>query len=538
MSARTAAGVGTKSEYDCRRVAAGRFARLLARIAKARARRTSPGLRWKAHWVAQEEAIAPSGVRIRHEHLHFAGLRVYRAVRVVKRCGRRWSSSFAAEAVPRDTPTLPTLTASASLDRAVSFLVKRGLAPRRLRVVPGGEQRIALESAPTVLEAGPGFAEPVRAHLEVFALDASLAVPSWVLEVAPVGAGRFEVAVAAEAGGPVLFCTRVDSCLTFDARWRPHPAAPLALQSHPRAPNLQPLGHAPRTASDWLAAAGVAEGPHVVCYSGSGGQATALASESVENAFVWCNTLFDLFAGFGFDDSLGAFGAGQDPLRVRLWNSSYEGAGWFVNDVDGARPLMALHANKKKAGCHAALDPTIVVHEYVHGVTSRLLGGRSLKNPYSGREAQGLNEGYSDYFALTVVSALARRDGQPDVRSIGSLFAPPALRDYSGFRKRFGKGLDRYGLGMVWCAGLLDGRQRLLGDLGMAPDAADTYVWEALLTSLRGMAPSCPRHGCLTLGHARDALRTAATQVATDRSTQVPAAAPAALDQGLADRGI
>ena len=51
---------------------------------------------------------------------------------------------------------------------------------------------------------------------------------------------------------------------------------------------------------------------------------------------------------------------------------------------------------------HTAFDSTVVFHEFMHGVTNRLVGGplnvRALDAPQSG----GMGEGWGDYVACTI----------------------------------------------------------------------------------------------------------------------------------------
>jgi len=327
---------------------------------------------------------------------------------------------------------------------------------------------------------------------------------------------RCEVVVSADRTRPVvMFSHRLTSCLDFDASWVRFPAEGAVTATFPLPPLTAPIGRPSTPASNWLDAPGIASGPNVSCHIGTRDSTHGLQGPNVENAFVWCNFLHDFFASFGFDRSLGAFDTGEDELQVRVFDSKTELGGLFDNKVDGFSPQMELFATRSSSGVHAALDPSILIHEYTHGVSNRLLGGTELASPFAGREAQGLNEGYSDYFALTVLSFLDRANGGTrDLRQIGTGFKPKTgIRDYEGFGRTFSSSLkERYDLAMVWCAGLLDARAGLIA-LGMTADDADRFLWQALLDSLRGMAPTCPRHDCLTLAHAKDALLTASREM-------------------------
>ena len=50
---------------------------------------------------------------------------------------------------------------------------------------------------------------------------------------------------------------------------------------------------------------------------------------------------------------------------------------------------------------HTALDSDVVFHEFVHGVTNRLVGGRLDQTSLGQPQSRGMGEGWSDYFALS-----------------------------------------------------------------------------------------------------------------------------------------
>ena len=68
--------------------------------------------------------------------------------------------------------------------------------------------------------------------------------------------------------------------------------------------------------------------------------------------------------------------------------------------VDGRSPVMKM--GPVGTNRHTAFDSTVVFHEFMHGVTNRLVGGpmneRALDDPQSG----GMGEGWGDYVACTI----------------------------------------------------------------------------------------------------------------------------------------
>jgi extracellular elastinolytic metalloproteinase len=57
------------------------------------------------------------------------------------------------------------------------------------------------------------------------------------------------------------------------------------------------------------------------------------------------------------------------------------------------------------AGGPSALDGSVVLHEYAHGVSQRLVGGRLKKTALVAPQSLALGEAWSDYFAITIENA-------------------------------------------------------------------------------------------------------------------------------------
>lgn len=134
--------------------------------------------------------------------------------------------------------------------------------------------------------------------------------------------------------------------------------------------------------------------------------------QALVNAFYLCNYLHDFFLLLGFGEAEGNFqlvnrpgiGRGKDRLRVRVFDSVIDRLGIMQARDDGITPELRLGRSPGKQRL-AALDPDIVIHEYSHGVSHRIVGGRLGFNSLLEEQSIAIDEGWSDYFALTIQNA-------------------------------------------------------------------------------------------------------------------------------------
>jgi len=129
------------------------------------------------------------------------------------------------------------------------------------------------------------------------------------------------------------------------------------------------------------------------------------------NAFYVCNMLHDIFYKLGFTEINGNFqtnnfsGKGQsnDPVIVRISDRYGKNNAQMRVSKDGISPVLRLYPfydSKKGVEKDPAFDNQIIIHEYTHGVSNRMIGGPSdIKCLINSVEAQQLNEGFSDFFA-------------------------------------------------------------------------------------------------------------------------------------------
>lgn len=131
-------------------------------------------------------------------------------------------------------------------------------------------------------------------------------------------------------------------------------------------------------------------------------------SFAITNLFFWNNRIHDMFYRLGFDEASGNFqvnnfglgGAGGDPVLAdaqdnrdgippSLCNANFGTPG------DGASPRMQMYTcTFQTPERDGDLDSPVIIHEYAHGVHSRLV-------PTLTGSQGGMGEGWGDYFGLS-----------------------------------------------------------------------------------------------------------------------------------------
>lgn len=132
------------------------------------------------------------------------------------------------------------------------------------------------------------------------------------------------------------------------------------------------------------------------------------AHAAVTQAFYTANRFHDIMHGYGFTEGFGCFqgsnfgrgGVGGDPIRIDVQDGSAQNNARFVSTgADGTAALVELFLWTGSSPLRdSALDNQVVVHELAHGVTDRLLLG------IGGAQGNAMGEGWSDYFALSLLS--------------------------------------------------------------------------------------------------------------------------------------
>ena len=153
---------------------------------------------------------------------------------------------------------------------------------------------------------------------------------------------------------------------------------------------------------------------------------------AITNLFYWNNIIHDISYLYGFDELSGNFqnsnmgrgGLGNDHVMALAQSGAGTNNANFNSPPDGQRGRMRMYLwtapNPDRDG---DLDNGIIVHEFGHGISTRLTGGPANSSCLQNAEQAG--EGWSDYFALmytTDWSTATVNDG-PLPRGIGTYAA-------------------------------------------------------------------------------------------------------------------
>ncbi len=132
---------------------------------------------------------------------------------------------------------------------------------------------------------------------------------------------------------------------------------------------------------------------------------------AVVNAFYWCNWMHDRLYDLGFTEAAGNFqndnfgrgGAGGDPVLVDVQDVAASNNASFTTFPDGTPGRMQLHLfTGPSPHRDSAFDTEIILHEFTHGLVSRLVAGGEPLMLFGLPRA--LNEGWCDFFALSLLS--------------------------------------------------------------------------------------------------------------------------------------
>ncbi|KAJ1674998.1 hypothetical protein EV182_002140, partial [Spiromyces aspiralis] len=132
---------------------------------------------------------------------------------------------------------------------------------------------------------------------------------------------------------------------------------------------------------------------------------------SVSQLFYVTNSLHDLFYRYGFNETAGNFqennigrgGREKDGLIANAQDGTYFNNADMATPPDGRRPKMRMFVWTETVPYRdGVFDQGIVIHEYSHGISTRLTGGPMNSGCLPWGESGGMGEGWGDFFATLI----------------------------------------------------------------------------------------------------------------------------------------
>ncbi|MCS6885368.1 MAG: M36 family metallopeptidase [Acidobacteriota bacterium] len=143
---------------------------------------------------------------------------------------------------------------------------------------------------------------------------------------------------------------------------------------------------------------------------------------SITNLFYRCNWTHDYLYKLGFDEQAGNFqrsnfgrgGKENDPVLADAQDGARFNNASFGVSEDGFPSRMQMHLwTTAQPKIDSSFDAEVIIHEYIHGLTTRLVGGPQEATSLFGIQSGGMGEGWSDWYAM---SLLSRPGDDPDAK--------------------------------------------------------------------------------------------------------------------------
>ena len=526
------------------------------------------------------ETFAPTGdvlrtssgltiVPLRQEH---AGIPIADAVRSVRfgASGTFDRITGSTVTVPAGALVVPKFTAAAAVHAAFLDLLTRDAIAPQLALSSAYPEVVAAVPHPsqaTVLRKPP-FEEPIMASL-VIEIDGTRARLLWEVRLGlPEAGGAYLARVAASGRGkrPRVHSVERTSAHAVEGHvFEYDPDSPRTLQPFPQPRSFHPGPGSGPQEPEWVEGAETSgNNANVRDSVGQSVQAVSMGGDllfqaangdSIEqcliNAFYVCNLMHDFFYFLGFDEQAGNFqrvneagvGGSNDALNVTVRNQMISGFAYFENRADGTSAKLEL--GRFTNNRHTALDTDVVIHEFVHGVTSRVIGGKNMHSPLPHQQSAALGEGFSDYYALSILNYYRRRAGLTEEWVYGRWVTDRArgmrTASYDNYPNTYGflrkPRMKTHKAGEVWCAALLDLNRVLAAHTPGGPNtnAGDEIGWQLVFDSLSLLHPS---DNGPTFLHARDAVYDAFHALVAEGAIPADPAVEAAVRKVFRDRGM
>ncbi|KAK5667536.1 hypothetical protein QVD99_006125 [Batrachochytrium dendrobatidis] len=140
------------------------------------------------------------------------------------------------------------------------------------------------------------------------------------------------------------------------------------------------------------------------------------------NLFYVANLMHDISYQYGFTEAAGNFqtdnfgkgGEGNDAVNINVLDDSSTDNALFHTPPDGQPGVMLMFRyTTTEPNRSSGLDNQVPLHEYGHGISTRLTGGPATIECSFGREVVGMGEGWSDLFAMIVTAKQSHKADTP-----------------------------------------------------------------------------------------------------------------------------
>jgi Zn-dependent metalloprotease len=197
---------------------------------------------------------------------------------------------------------------------------------------------------------------------------------------------------------------------------------------------------------------------------------TTQQAASVTNLFYLCNYMHDWMYSLGFtesarnfqDNNYGRGGVGSDYVIAEAQDALFPNNSSFTALPDGYAGILEVGIYTTVVGPKdASLDGDVVLHEYGHGVSSRLIGNGS---GLSGTQSAALGEGWSDYWAISNYNdgVIGEYSTYNNVRGLRrAAYTVPANWIHDSYADLGAYGFQAHNDGEIWAATLWDLNQTL-----------------------------------------------------------------------------
>lgn len=451
-----------------------------------------------------------------------------------------------------DVDVVPEIGVEAAVRTAVRHL-RRGSDQRchtphepvdRLRYRSRVMSAFPMPNRPTVLAKG-AFDAPVQANLAIFR-DGDQPQLAWLVSLVVKHVADFTIVVSATGKQPRVLDCAAEAASACIARVFPFSAGEPAVDSlFPRPLADYPAGIRPlQPFRDWVEKdqplgnniemrVGVNKCVVPSTIEPAGRRFTPAASsleEQAVNAFFVCNFMHDFFSliGFGEEDgnfqqqNFGGKGKAGDRLVVSIFTTAQGNANMRAQNDGGPAELslgLWRNDNPPSTGRPTALDAGVVIHEYAHGVSQRLVSGRLKKTALSQPQPLALGEAWSDYFAITILNFYrppnARRFTFAEFASgiAGGVRPHPYDRFTSDVTKLGAKGFDeQHTAGSIFAAALVRMHEEL------RTLSLEETAWRLVVDSMKVLKENP------TFLHARDALLSANARLNAPQAAAIESA--------------